>query len=251
MRSSAMSRPLLLLLAGCLLSAATHAQSPQASPTSPTPQTSMMLSAPATTPEALTQRLVGKTVFLRGFYQGDHLDFDTNGKLAGRAAPGSFALSGLEITKVRFTKHSMQMEANRIGLHFFGGLPYEDDSKPYERIAVSKKPVEIEIERLVIEPEKKKKKKKGSDVAKVTQGEGIATPDEATAESDEPAVSSVPSNDVTAVPASAMPSPAAPSAGGKDASSAITGTGASQVAINHDPRQSYIQLSTAVEKIFA
>jgi TonB family protein len=258
MRPSAMSRPLLLLLAGCLVPVSARAQ---------TPATSMILSAPATTPEALTQRLVGKTVFLRGFYQGDHLEFDTGGKLAGHAVPGSFALSCLEITKVHFTKHSMEIEGNRIGLHFFGGLPYEDDSKPYERITVSKKPVEIEIERLVIEPEKKKKKK-DHDVAKVTQGEGIATAGDATPDSTaaSPAGDSVGQGSKASQPAgepaqlvnvAATTSPTFTDAaaitpvGAKGAPAAITNSGSPQPAVNHDPRQSYIQLSAALEKIFA
>ncbi len=69
-------------------------------------------------------------------------------------------MSAIEIDKVKFSKHSMEIEAHRVGLHFFGALPYEDDTKPFERIKVDpKKTMNIEIERLVIEPEKKKKKK--------------------------------------------------------------------------------------------
>jgi TonB family protein len=259
MRPSAMSCPLLLLLAGCLAPVGARAQTPPAS---------MMLSAPATTPEALTQRLVGKTVFLRGFYQGDHLEFDTTGKLAAHAVPGSFALSCLEITKVHFTKHSMEIEGNRIGLHFFGGLPYEDDSKPYERITVSKKPVQIEIERLVIEPEKKKKKK-GHDLAKVTQGEGIATAGETIPGStvaspagdsagqgstaNQPAGEPAQLVDVTAAAtdaAAVTPLGATPS-GVKGSPAAVANSDSPQPAANHDPRLSYVQLSVALEKIFA
>src|SRR6201985_2103926 len=54
----------------------------------------------------------------------------------------------------------MEIEAHRVVLHFFGALPYEDDTKPFERIKVDpKKSLNIEVDRLVIEPEKKKKKK--------------------------------------------------------------------------------------------
>ncbi len=95
-----------------------------------------------------------------GFYQDDKLEFTTDGKAVGNPQRGSFALSAVEIDKVKFNKHSMEIEAHRIGLHFFGALPYEDDSKPFERIKVDpKKAMTIEIDRLVIEPEKKKKKK--------------------------------------------------------------------------------------------
>jgi hypothetical protein len=115
---------------------------------------------PATTEQEIDQRLEGKFMFLRGFYLDDKLEFDLNGKVVGNPQRGSFTLSGLEIRKVHASKHNIVIEADRIGLHFFGGLPYEDDNKPFERIKLSKKPVEITIDRLNIEPEKKRKKRK-------------------------------------------------------------------------------------------
>jgi TonB family protein len=244
MRPRATSRPLLLLFAGFLLTCGIRAQ---------TPQTATMLHAPATTPEALTQALVGKTVFLRGFYQEDDLNFDTSGKLVGKGMPGSFTLSCLEITKVHFTKHSVQIEANRLGLHFFGGLPYEDDSKPFEKIKLSKKPVEIEIERPVIEPEKKKKNKKQHESANATQGSGIAVPAGAAKDDDD-----------SAAPAEGARSAETPSPENLAAKKEITGISPdpdtlqkdalkkdTPPAPHHDPRESYVQLSAAIEKIFA
>ena len=112
----------------------------------------------ATTEQEIKQELEGKFLILRGFYLDDRLEFDTAGKVIGSPQKGSFTLSGLEVKKVRASKKSIVIEADRMGLHFFGGLPYEDDSKPFERILISKKPVEITLDRLVIEPEKKKKK---------------------------------------------------------------------------------------------
>ena len=95
-----------------------------------------------------------------GFTRTTNCEFATDGKAVGSPQKGSFALSAVEIDKVKFTKHSMEIEAHRVGLHFFGALPYEDDTKPFERIKVDpKKTMNIEIDRLVIEPEKKKKKK--------------------------------------------------------------------------------------------
>jgi TonB family protein len=244
MRPRATSRPLLLLLAGFLLTCGVRAQ---------TPQTATMLHAPATTPEALTQALVGKTIFLRGFYQEDDLNFDTSGKLVGRGTPGSFTLSCLEITKVHFTKHSMQLQANRLGLHFFGGLPYEDDSKPFEKIKVSKKPVEIEIERLVIEPEKKKKNKKAHESANATQGSGLAVPagaskatDDTAATADEPASPETSGTENLAA-GKEMTAASVDNASLKNETPKSDGPGAP----HRDPRESYVQLSSAIEKIFA
>lgn len=157
--ASSPSRRLLFSLAAAALTLAplslartSHADTPIAKPATPT-------FGPATTEQEIDQKLEGKFFFLRGFYLDDKLEFDTNGRIVGAPQKGSFTLSGLQVKKVRATKKSIVIEADRIGLHFFGGLPYEDDSKPFERIPVSKKPVEITIDRLVIEPEKKKKKK--------------------------------------------------------------------------------------------
>jgi len=206
----------------------------------------------ATTEQEINQRLEGKFFFLRGFYLDDKIEFDTNGKVIGNPQKGSFTLSGLEVKKVHSTKHSIVIEADRIGLHFFGSLPYEDDSKPFERIKVSKKPVEITIERLVIEPEKKKKKKEQEAAAKAaaakpaTPGQqtpaaptvadnatsGVANPPDVTF--DEPASSSgTARTDVTAKAAPAT-IPQLPTDAG-----------------HHDPKESWQQLSKAIGVVFA
>jgi TonB family protein len=195
--------------------------------------------APASTPEALSAELVGKTFYLRGFYQDDKLEFATDGKAVGGPQKGSFALSALEIDKVKFTKHSMEIEAHRVGLHFFGALPYEDDSKPFERIKVDpKKSMNIEIDRLVIEPEKKKKKKdeKNKDEKEAAEKPGAAAP-----------------NAVGKTETASLPS--APSAGTAAAGTAPATTAAAgappAVSPDHDPRVSFLQLSKAVNVMFA
>ena len=187
--------------------------------------------APASTPEALSAELVGKTFFLRGFYQDDKLEFATDGKAAGSPQRGSFALSGVEIDKVKFTKHSVEIEAHRVGLHFFGALPYEDDTKPFERIKVDpKKSMSIEIDRLVIEPEKKKKKK-----------------DEKKDDKEVAAKTAAPANADVAKSGTATEETKSPG-------STTTSTAANtepEVAPNHDPRVSFLQLSKALNVIFA
>lgn len=168
--------------------------------------------APASTPEALTAELVGKTFYLRGFYQDDKLQFATDGKVTGNPQRGSFALSAIEIDKVKFNKHSMELEGHRVGLHFFGALPYEDDTKPFERIKVDpKKTMQIEVDRLVIEPEKKKKKKDDEKKDDKKDEKEIAAKS-------------------TEAPAAAP---------------------AEQVAPDHDPRTSFLQLSKALNVMFA
>ncbi len=112
--------------------------------------------------EELKTRYVGKLIFLRGSYMGDDLNFDKEGKIVGSPAVSSFTLSAFEVRKIELSKHKLNIEADRYGLHFFGALPFDDDSKTYDQVKISKKPVHISIEReeIVIPKVKKEKKKK-------------------------------------------------------------------------------------------
>ena len=123
----------------------------------------MVKSTPPLTEDDLRARYVGKLIFLRGSYLGDDLNFDMNGKVNGSPAIGSFTLSGFEVRKVKLSKHKLDIEADRYGLHFMGALPYEDDAKPFDQVKISKKPVHISIEREVIVIPKVKKEKNKKD----------------------------------------------------------------------------------------
>jgi len=212
---------------------------------------------PATTEQEIDQRLEGKFMFLRGFYLDDKLEFDLNGKVVGNPQRGSFTLSGLEIRKVHASKHNIVIEADRIGLHFFGGLPYEDDNKPFERIKLSKKPVEITIDRLNIEPEKKKKKEEkekeaaaaaAAKQAKAGQQPAAGSPSVATNETS--GVANPP--DVTYDDASSK----APAQPGATADLTAKATPAALPKLpaepaHPEPKDSWIQLSKALDVVFA
>jgi TonB family protein len=241
MRHLPIARPAAALVAACLMTTPfAFAQTPIAAAIAPAGAAAMQ---PASTPEALSAALVGKTFFLRGFYQDDKLQFAIDGKPIGSPQKGSFALSAVEIDKVKFNKRSMEIEAHRVGLHFFGALPYEDDTKPFERIKVDpKKSMNIEIERLVIEPEKKKKKK-----------------DEKKDEKEIGTKSAAPANAETASLPSAPDTPSS-NAGTSDAATSPAGTATPTttkadappaIAPNHDPRVSFLQLSKAINVMFA
>ena len=62
------------------------------------------------TEDQIKQILVGKELYLRGGYLDDSLTFNENGKLVGRSAQGSYTLCGVEIDKVRLTKHKVAMK---------------------------------------------------------------------------------------------------------------------------------------------
>lgn len=117
--------------------------------------------APLLTESQLRQRYLGKTVFLRGCYMGDNLNFDEDGKVKSTPKTESFTLSALEIKKIHLDKNSLKITADRYALHFFGVLPYEQTTKrSFDKVKISKKPVEITIAREVVVKLKKKKIKK-------------------------------------------------------------------------------------------
>ncbi|MGB6720644.1 MAG: energy transducer TonB, partial [Terracidiphilus sp.] len=114
------------------------------------------------TEDQIKQILVGKELYLRGGYLDDSLTFNENGKLVGRSAQGSYTLCGVEIDKVRLTKHKVELEGARYGLHFLGALPYEDPTKAVDRVRITpkKKVLRITIDReVVVKPKKEKEKK--------------------------------------------------------------------------------------------
>jgi TonB family protein len=122
--------------------------------------------ASAISEQELKQMLVGKQFYLRNGYLGDALNFDERGRIVGHSPRGSYTLSIVQIDRVRLTKHKVELEGTRYGLHFNEQLAYEDSSKAYDqvRITPNKKVVRITFDReLVVSPKKKKEtaKEKG------------------------------------------------------------------------------------------
>jgi TonB family protein len=127
----------------------------------PAADSALVKSTPPLTEDALRARYVGKLIFLRGSYLGDDLNFDQDGKVNGSPTAASFTLSAFEVRKVKLSKHKLEIEADRYGLHYFGALPYEDETKSFDKVKISKKPVHISIDReLIVVPKVKKDKKK-------------------------------------------------------------------------------------------
>jgi TonB family protein len=143
----------------------------------------LLKSTPPLTEDALRARYDGKLIFLRGSYLGDDLNFDMNGKVNGSPTVASFTLSAFEVRKVKLSKHKLDIEADRYGLHYFGALPYEDDTKSFDQVKISKKPVHISIERevIVIPKVKKDKKKKEPTPQEVAAAQSLKTRDAAAA----------------------------------------------------------------------
>ncbi|MGP8253124.1 MAG: energy transducer TonB [Terracidiphilus sp.] len=115
------------------------------------------------TEEELKQMLVGKTFYLRGGYLDDSLSFNEHGKLAGHSPVGSYTLNMVEIAKVHLSKHKVELEGLRYGLHFSNQLAFEDPRTAYDKVRITpkKKLLRITIDReSVVKPKKVKEKNK-------------------------------------------------------------------------------------------
>ncbi|MFP5248745.1 MAG: energy transducer TonB [Acidobacteriota bacterium] len=114
------------------------------------------------TEDQLRQMLVGKTFYLRGCYLDDTLSFDEHGRLEGHSLQGSYTLSLIQIEKVHLSKHKLEIEGIRYGLHFLGALPYEDpaSSVDHVRITPKKKAMKLTIGREQTVKAKKEKSRR-------------------------------------------------------------------------------------------
>lgn len=131
--------------------------------------------------------LLGKALFLRGGYLDNNLTFSEHGTLIGHSPQGSYTLNGVQIDRVHLTKHKLELEGARYGLHFLGALPYEDPTKAVDRVKITpkKKVLRITIDReMVVTPKKKKENKEGQEKSKWIwhKGGGPATTEPTPAE---------------------------------------------------------------------
>jgi len=145
------------------------ASAPEAQSANPAPVPAVQ-AAPSQVPEQggvneeeIKRLLVGKALYLRGGYLDDSLNFSENGKLVSHSPQGSYTLCAVKIDKVRFTKHKVQLEGARYGLHFLGALPYEDPTTAVDRVRITprKKNLRITIDREVVVKPKQNRVKAG------------------------------------------------------------------------------------------
>jgi len=162
----------------------------------------------------LRQMLVGKPLYLRGGYLENSLNFNEHGKLIGHALQGSYTLSAIQIDKIRLTKHKVELDGARYGLHFLGALPYEDPTKALDRVRITpaKKVVKLSIDReLVVKPKKKKEKESGKNKKTTPRVQAQTTaaspPNTAAAASAAPASTPTPAPTPTATQATASSTP--------------------------------------------
>ncbi|MDR3773866.1 MAG: energy transducer TonB [Terracidiphilus sp.] len=143
--------------------------------------------------EQLKQLLVGKQFYLRGAYLGDSINFDEHGRIVGHSSQGSYTISVIQIDRVRLTKHKVDLEGARYGMHFNEQLAYEDSSTAYDKVRITpkKKVVKLTIDReMVVKPKKQKEpareKGKGK-AARTAHPPAAAAPAQAAAAAAQPA----------------------------------------------------------------
>jgi TonB family protein len=95
--SSSYFRCILALICVCSFAVPSHAQSTEAD---------------------LNSRLMGRPLYLRGFWRDDNLHFDSTGHLRGTSGPVTFTLSGFDLKKVHLKQSKLILEGNRVGLEF-------------------------------------------------------------------------------------------------------------------------------------
>jgi len=76
-----------------------------------------------TTEAEIKARLVGKPLYLRGFWANDKLKFDSTGSLTSKSPIGPFTLCGVEVSEVRVRPDELTIDARRIGLEFQNKIP--------------------------------------------------------------------------------------------------------------------------------
>lgn len=203
--------------------AAAAETAPAAQPAAPAQAETRSAAAPApeqggVTEEDLKQMLVGKQFYLRGRYLDDSLTFNERGELIGHSARGSYTLCLVQIDKVRLTKHKVELEGARYGLHFLGALPYEDPSKAVDQVKITpkKKVLRITIDReAVVKAKKEKGKEKEAKTGPATKGApatggtgpvaGPGTGPAAGTQADEPSDASQVQAEIAAAPAEERP----------------------------------------------
>jgi TonB family protein len=155
------------VLAWSSISAA-PAQQPAPLPVQPHLQAAPAASAEAPqqpgviTEDELRQLFVGKIFYLRGGYLDSSLSFDEHGGIIGHSPQGSYTLSMIKIVSLRLSKHKVELDGIRYGLHFLGALAYENPTNAVDRVRITppKKFLHITVDREVeVNPKKVKAEK--------------------------------------------------------------------------------------------
>jgi TonB family protein len=93
--------------------------------------------------QAIAERLIGKQLFLRGFWANDNLRFNAQGKIEAPAETVSFTESGIDVRSVRVNGNSLMVEGQRMALEF---LPNDEIRRVPAKTDLEPGAISVEIE---------------------------------------------------------------------------------------------------------
>lgn len=93
--------------------------------------------------QAIAERLIGKQLFLRGFWAGDNLKFDAQGQIESSNDTVSFTESGIDVRSVRVNGNSLLIEGQRMALEF---LPNDEIRRVPAKTELDPGAVSMEIQ---------------------------------------------------------------------------------------------------------
>ena len=93
--------------------------------------------------QAIAERLIGKQLFLRGFWAGENLKFSPQGKIESSAETVPFTESGIDVRSVKVNGNSLVIEGQRMALEF---LPNDEIRRIPAKTEVDPGTIAMEIE---------------------------------------------------------------------------------------------------------
>ena len=102
-----------------------------------------------TTEAEIKARLIGKPLYLRGFWVDDRLKFDADGQPTSNFRTGTFTETGIDVHKVKLSDGVLHLKGQRVGLEFSPNGLRSSTTVP-RRVALSGKDysgfIDIEIQ---------------------------------------------------------------------------------------------------------
>lgn len=93
--------------------------------------------------QAIAERLIGKQLFLRGFWANDNLKFNAQGQIESTAETVPFTESGIDVRSVRVNGNTLVIEGQRMALEF---LPNDEIRRVPAKTELEPGAISMEIE---------------------------------------------------------------------------------------------------------
>jgi TonB family protein len=93
--------------------------------------------------QAIAERLIGKQLFLRGFWANDNLKFNAQGQVRSSTETVSFTESGIDVRSVRLNGNTLEIEGQRMALEF---LPNDEIRRVAAKTELDPGAIRMEIE---------------------------------------------------------------------------------------------------------